>query len=90
MSVVSVDAPSSRASKHEVEEDEAVENRRVTPVIGREQTFWGMAHEVGNGHLTGENECHWSGIKTEQDQSAPGDLQHACETKHREKRRLRG
>src|SRR5215212_1964409 len=89
VSMVPVDAPNSRASKHEVKKHKAVEDGRVAPIIHREEPLWGMADEIGHRHLTGQNEGHRSGVQADEDHDSSHDLQNACETKKRKHRRLR-
>jgi hypothetical protein len=46
-----VDAPRTRAGEGDVEEDEAVEDRRIPAIQRREQVPRRMADEIGEGHL---------------------------------------
>ena len=79
-----VDADGAGAGGGEVEKDEAEQDGGVAAVQGGKEALWKMRHEVGDGHVAGEQEGHRAGEQAEDDQQAAGDLQAALDTEQRE------
>src|ERR1700742_3265319 len=72
--LLGADRPASRAG-HEVDQkDEAIENSRIAAVEQREEASWRMAHEIGDRHVTGQDESHRPGEQTEGEQHASDDF----------------
>ena len=51
-----VDAPSAAASNKKVKEHKAVKDCQVATIEDWKEGSWRLDHEVGDGHIAGENE----------------------------------
>src|SRR5947209_7266053 len=51
-----VDAPGATADDDEIEENKAIQDRRIATVQHREERAREMRHEIGDGHFAGEQE----------------------------------
>ena len=85
-----VDRPGARPGRDEVQEDEAVEDRRVAAVQHREEAARRMRHPVGEGHLAREHEGHRPGEQPDHQQQPADQFQHRGEPDEAEHRRQPG
>src|SRR5216684_8657150 len=53
-----IDAEASSTGRSQKEEDERVERGRLAPIEDRRQSLWDMKREVGDCHLSREQESH--------------------------------
>jgi hypothetical protein len=69
-----VEAPGATACYREIEEDEAIEDRRITPVQGGKETSRCVRHEIGDRHVAAEDEGDGPREEADDDQDAAKDL----------------
>jgi hypothetical protein len=63
-----IDAPNTRTRNGKVKKYEAVKDRGITSVEDGEKGSWGMCHEVGDRHISSEDERHGSRKETKHDE----------------------
>src|SRR5713226_3067143 len=72
-----VKAPHTAAGDGEIEENKAVDHRQLALIQQREKAARCMGHEVGDGHLAGEDEGYRPDEQAENEQNAADDLERA-------------
>jgi hypothetical protein len=75
----SVDRPAAWSGGGEEEEHEAKEDRGVAAVDSREEAVGEMRHEIGDGHIAGEDERHGSREKANRDERPADEFKQAVE-----------
>src|SRR6516225_2335246 len=83
-SYLGIDAPVPCAREHKVKEHKAEKDRELTTVLRRKEAFWRVCHEVGYGHVTGEDEGNRTNEEANDDEKAANEFKYALKTHKRE------
>src|SRR4029077_11229430 len=75
----SIDAPRASTDKDHIEEDEAIENGRIAAVERGKEGFRQMLREIGDRHVTREDESDRPRKEPERQKDAPRDLDHTLD-----------
>jgi hypothetical protein len=73
----SVDAPRAGPRGEQIQEDEAVENRKFSTVGNGPETSRCVAHKVGHSHFAAQKESHGPGKQSQDYEEASDELEHA-------------
>jgi hypothetical protein len=76
-----IDTPATTTGSGQIKHDEAIEDRKLPAVQNGIEALWRMNHEIGNGHLSREQESHWSGEQPQKDKGATNQFQNRGGTK---------
>ena len=83
-----VEAPGAGAGEDEIEEDQAVEDRRVAAVQRGVDALRGVRDPVGGGHQARQDEGDRTGEEAEDQQRAAHEFEHARDPRQRERGRV--
>jgi hypothetical protein len=79
-----IEAPWPRAGEEDIEEDEAIEDRRITAVQLGKEVLRKMRHEIGDGHVPGQDKSGGPCEQSDAYQSAADQLDHSLQADQRE------